>query len=117
MKLLRGLVIRNKLIVNILSLGFASGITLWPFIFIDKKSEESPVLLNHERIHIRQQLETLIIGFYLIYIIQFLYYRISNSRYKAYRKICFEREAYNNEENLEYLQSRPLYAWLIIKKK
>ena len=32
-------------------------------------------------------------------------------RGNAYRNISFEREAYANQRNLNYLESRPMYAW------
>ena len=32
-------------------------------------------------------------------------------RGNAYRNISFEREAYANQRNLNYLKERPLYAW------
>ena len=112
MKLYNGWIIYNPLIVKLLSFGFASGITLWPFILINSPASNNAVLLNHERIHIRQQLETLIIGFYLIYVIQFLYYRLRNSRFRAYRMISFEKEAYRYEADLNYLKNRKPFAWI-----
>nr|DAF32802.1 MAG TPA: hypothetical protein [Caudoviricetes sp.] len=30
----------------------------------------------------------------------------------AYRSICFEREAYKNQEDLEYSKKRKHFAWL-----
>lgn len=75
-------------------------ITLWPFIFARKKLNE--VDLNHENIHGRQQLELLIIPFYIIYLIEWIF--------KGYREISFEKEAYSNEQNLEYLKSRKHYS-------
>ena len=77
-------------------------ITLWPFIFC--RSEMTEVDLNHENIHGRQQLELLLIGFYLIYLVEWIF--------KGYRRISFEVEAYDNENNLDYLKTRKKYAWL-----
>ena len=50
-----------------------NGITLWPFIILRSNSlKNDPILLNHERIHLRQQLELLIVFFYVWYAVEFL---------------------------------------------
>lgn len=84
------------------------GITFFPFVFLKKKQYKGDiVLLNHEKIHLRQQLELLVIPFYFIYLIEFLIrYLRFNSWHLAYINISFEREAYANEQNLEYLKKR-----------
>lgn len=112
MKGFNGLIIYNTLVVKLLSFGFASGITVWPLIFIQEKYKTSEVILNHERIHIRQQLETLLLGFFIIYLFQYLLYRLNNNHIDAYKKISFEREAYQFETDLGYLKKRKLFAWL-----
>ncbi|MDE6282618.1 MAG: hypothetical protein K2L97_01355 [Muribaculaceae bacterium] len=70
-------------------------------------------VINHERIHTAQQRELLFIPFYLLYLIEFCVrwcqYR---NRDTAYRNISFEREAYTNGPNLDYLTHRPHYSWL-----
>ena len=74
--------------------------TVWPFIF--SRTELSNVDLNHEKIHGKQQLELLILPFYLIYFVEWIF--------KGYRKISFEKEAYKHEGDLEYLKTRKHYA-------
>lgn len=66
-------------------------------------------MMNHERIHSAQQREMLFVFFYIAYLLEWLL-RLP-MRGNAYRNISFEREAYANQRNLDYLQSRPLYAW------
>lgn len=40
------------------------GITLFPFIVLrQSRMKDDPVLINHEKIHLRQQLELLVIPF------------------------------------------------------
>lgn len=69
--------------------------------------------LNHERIHTAQMKELLFIFFYLWYIIEWLIRLIIyQSASKAYRNIWFEKEAYNNQDNLEYLKNRKFFAFL-----
>lgn len=74
-------------------------------------SEMSDINLNHEAIHTAQMKELLYIFFYIIYGIEWLYHlvrlRDCNS---AYRVISFEREAYLNEDDLDYLSYRSHYA-------
>lgn len=91
-----------------------NGITLFPFIFIknpaDKTNKE---LINHEKIHLRQQLELLVIFFYLWYVIEYYYwyFKLKDS-FMAYKYISFEREAYAMEEDLNYLENRKFWAFL-----
>lgn len=91
-----------------------SGITLFPFIFIEKKELRwNKVLINHEKIHLRQQLEMLIIPFYIWYITEyFLKYLKYRNPQLAYRNISFEREAYENDSNLNFLKTRKLWNFL-----
>lgn len=85
---------------------------VFPFIFIKKKTILSEVILNHEQIHLRQQLEMLIIPFYALYLIEYLVRFIQlRSHDRAYRSISFEREAYANDRNLDYLKNRKFWAW------
>jgi hypothetical protein len=90
------------------------GLTIFPFILLKhKRDKEDACLLNHEKIHIRQQLELFILPFFIWYgieyVIKFLYYRNSNL---AYRNISFEREAYLYENDLSYLKTRSFWAFL-----
>ncbi|MDO4763505.1 MAG: hypothetical protein Q4A00_03895 [Flavobacteriaceae bacterium] len=89
------------------------GIAIFPFILLSKKElKNNKILLNHEKIHFRQQLELGIIFFYLWYAIEFLFYFIKyKNRHIAYFKISFEREAYANEHNPYYLKNRKLWAF------
>jgi len=88
-----------------------SGITLFPFILLRKKEYlQNKILINHEKIHIRQQLELLIIPFYIWYLTEYyLKYLKYKSPELAYRNISFEREAYSNDQNPDYLKKRKLW--------
>lgn len=65
-------------------------------------------LLNHEKIHTAQMKELGYVLFYVIYITEWLY-RLTRKG-NAYRNISFEREAYENEDNHQYLQTRKKWA-------
>ena len=111
--------------------------TIWPFIFIresmawayDERTD------RHEHIHGIQQLEMLIVGiliaivlfsvgcgwwslltlpifFYwygIEYLIRWAYYK---NRDTAYKNIAFEREAYDNQGDITYLDKRKLFSWV-----
>ncbi len=90
------------------------GITIYPFVFLkEKRFKEDTVLINHEYIHLKQQLELLIIPFFVWYGIEFLirlcYYK---NWFLAYKNISFEREAFANELNSKYLNQRGFWQFL-----
>ncbi|MDO6596079.1 hypothetical protein Q4512_04075 [Oceanihabitans sp. 2_MG-2023] len=91
-----------------------TGITIFPFVFLKYTSlMKNKVLINHEKIHLRQQLELLIIPFYILYFIEFLIGLVQlRDWHQAYRNISFEREAYINENDLDYLKSRSFWKFL-----
>ena len=96
-----------------------SGITVFPFILIKRKTlKQDLVFINHERIHIKQQLELFIIPFFVFYGLEFFIRLIQyRSRHLAYRNISFEREAYSNEKDLNYLQSRSFWNFINYLKR
>lgn len=90
------------------------GITIFPFILLTHREDRGDgVVMNHEKIHIRQQLEMLVVPFFLWYGFEFLirWWQCKN-RFVAYRNISFEREAYANEKNLHYLKQRSFWKFL-----
>lgn len=90
------------------------GLSLWPFIFLRHPSlRADAILINHERIHLRQQAELLLVFFYLWYLCEWLVRSLAyRDFYKAYQNISFEREAYSRERELDYLGRRPLFRFL-----
>ncbi len=89
------------------------GLTLWPFIILKNDALKNDLyLINHEKIHLRQQKEMLIIPFYLFYVIEWLVRTVFYlNSYKAYQNLSFEREAYRNEHNLNYLYERRPFSF------
>lgn len=86
---------------------------LWPFvIYKDKKTSENKVIQNHEKIHHRQQIELLILPFYIWYIIEY-WAGMFKHKFKheiSYRNISFEIEAYKHESNMTYLKKRAYFS-------
>lgn len=88
------------------------GVTLYPLIILKKGLETNKVVVSHEKIHLRQQLELLLLPFYLWYFIEYLIRLIQyKNGFEAYKNISFEREAYANEDNLNYFKERKLYSF------
>lgn len=99
--------------VKYLTFGFAAAIALFPFVLVLKGVKLSKTLVRHERIHLAQQVEMLILPFYVFYMVEYFVKRISyRSHYLAYKNISFEREAYRNENDPQYLSNRRAYSWL-----
>jgi len=90
------------------------GLTFYPFVILANKDDKfNEVFMNHERIHIKQQIELLILPFYLWYVIEYLYRLIQyKDRKQAYLNISFEREAYKNERDLNYLKKYTFWNFL-----
>ena len=91
-----------------------TAITILPFIFVrNKLLAQNAVLLNHEHIHLRQQLELLILPFYIWYITEYFIRLIMyKSKWQAYRNISFEREAYANDSNPHYIRRRSFWNFI-----
>ncbi|WP_010251042.1 hypothetical protein [Myroides injenensis] len=96
-----------------------SGMAIFPFIILRNKEDiDDKIFINHEKIHLRQQLELLVLPFYLWYGIEFIIrLLITRNKQKAYLNLSFEKEAYQNEYNLHYLKSRKYYSFFTYLKK
>lgn len=123
---------------NIIPMKGYKAITLWPFVFARKSVK--PLKMheeNHEKIHLRQQLEVLIAsavvlaalilvfgwswwwmlvslavyyaGYGIDYAVRRILYR---SHTEAYRNISVEQEAYLNQYDTAYLMRRKPFAWV-----
>lgn len=110
---------------------------IWPFIFVRTGTTRkyTTTVDNHERIHAEQQKEMFLAGvaftvigllaglgiwaillipsFFVWYMAEWMckafWYGDNNV---AYRCISFEREAYANQGNLDYLRVRKHFAWV-----
>ncbi len=91
-----------------------TGLAVFPFVFLKYKSfKGDAILVNHEKIHLRQQLELLILPFYILYTSEFIVRLIQYKNwYVAYKNLSFEREAYYNETNMNYLKQRRFWQFL-----
>ncbi len=90
------------------------GLSVWPFIILKEDALKSDtVLINHEKIHLKQQLELLVVPFYILYLTEWLLRSLFYlDFYKGYQNISFEREAYYNEHDLSYPQQRRWFSFI-----
>ncbi len=86
----------------------ARGMALFPFILVKYQNDcRDECLLRHEKIHLRQQAELLILPFYVWYLLEYLWHRLRGlGHHSAYLRISFEREAYKHEYDPRYLARR-----------
>ena len=91
-----------------------SALTVFPFIFLkDASHKHNNALINHEKIHLRQQIEMLWLPFFIWYAVEFIIKLIRYRQWmKAYHAVGFEREAYRYEHDTEYLKRRKPFAFL-----
>ncbi|WP_417886458.1 hypothetical protein [Zunongwangia sp.] len=89
-------------------------VTIWPVIVVKKAEYKDDILLiTHEKIHLRQQLELLVVFFYILYAVEFLFRWINyKNAMKAYENISFEVEAYSNEKDEDYLKHRKTFSFI-----
>ena len=114
---MNGLSYVYDMIVVVVPFLHVSGMALFPFVLIKRQEMKSDaVLLHHEKIHLVQQLEMLIVPFYLVYLTNYLVNRLKGQNHRtAYLNIIFEKEAYGHEQNLNYLKERRFWGWLYNK--
>lgn len=88
--------------------------TIFPFIFFKNKEKlNDRFIVNHEMIHVRQQLELLVIPMWILYGLNYLLNRLKGMGHDiAYLDIIFEREAYGHDHDMKYLTKRKWYAWI-----
>lgn len=98
--------------------GFVA-LTLFNLIIVRKELEhvfirKKDLIVNHESIHVAQMRDFckwLPIGgtiFYILYLFEWLYKVLFKFPFshKAYKDVSFEKEAYANEDNLAYINTR-----------
>ena len=113
---------------NIIPFSGYKAINLFGVLFVRNNAKLSEIDLNHETIHTAQMKELLYVPFCIWYLLEygiriiayglrFLGRMVRDKKRKfrlslAYRKISFEREAYSNEDDVIYLESRKRFAWI-----
>ena len=124
------MIIYNRLI----PFGGFQAMAFWPFIF-SKSRLMGDRRKNHERIHLRQQREVMLVSlipmlvlcltclswwwmavvpfvYYLLYGIEYVIRLLVHGKKEAYRNISFEQEAIIYERDFYYLKERMRFAWV-----
>ena len=114
MRNLRPIFVENSWIPRLLSYIAPiniGAITLGFIVF--SRGEINKKTRRHETIHFQQFLETLFIGFLILYFYDWItkYFEYRNATI-AYYNIRAEREAYDNEDDENYLQTRRRWKWI-----
>lgn len=123
---------------NIIPFKGSKAVTIWPLIFARKSAKWlKDYEENHEKIHLRQQLEVLVMSAMIIlmavlsldlsrwwmftsfgvyytwygleWLIRLAVYR---DTHMAYRNIAVEQEAYLNQHDMTYLNQRKAFVWV-----
>ena len=95
---------------NVIPFKGFKAINIFGFCFIRSGCKMSEKDLNHERIHTAQMKEMLYVGFYLWYFVEWIVKLFIYGK-NSYRHISFEVEAYDNEDNPDYLKDRLVFGW------
>jgi hypothetical protein len=87
-------------------------VNLFGVLFVRPKATISQRTINHEQIHTAQMKELGYIGFYLLYVLEWLYlFARCRNAHDAYHMISFEIEARLCEIHDTYLSYRLHYCW------
>lgn len=87
------------------------GISLFGLLIFRSDARLAESDIRHETIHYLQQREWLFVGFFILYMLEFVWHLIRLRRWEAaYRSVSFEREAYRHERDAGYLRHRHHYA-------
>lgn len=98
---------------NIIPFKGFTAINLFGVLFVRANNRIDKYIINHETIHTRQIKELFYFPFYIIYFLEWIVRMIQKRDfYKAYRAISFEKEAYENESDLNYLKNRKACQWI-----
>lgn len=108
-------IVKNKISDFILWKGY-SAITIWPFIFVRSDKEIDDELINHEKIHGRQQLEMALIGFYLWYVVEWVV-RLIAFGFSSFKVRKTKRFVYWSNTNKCYITTDWIrYSWRVGRK-
>lgn len=90
-----------------------NAINLLIVVIVRKEVADDKDLIFHEKIHLVQLLELLVIGWLVISALMLVYnYAIARDWDIAYHMSPFEKEAYANQGKEDYLKTRPFCNWI-----
>lgn len=84
------------------------------FSIIFAREQLNEVDINHEKIHTAQMKDLLFIGFYIWYLIEWIWKLFEYRDFmESYKHISFEKEAYAQQDNMYYLSYRDNFEFLV----
>lgn len=104
----------KELVNNFIPFKGCNAMTILKWIFVRKNKVLKQSTYTHEVIHSIQQKETLLLGFLLFYVIEYIIkLPICDFNHdRAYRSISFEQEAYHFMGFKDYPYERDSYYWI-----
>lgn len=90
---------------------------LFGIIFARKKLADKPLAyrektIRHKQIHTRQYIELAFIFFLVWYALEYIVKLLCTFSFdRAYRSVSLEQEAYNRQEDEQYIDNRKCYSW------
>lgn len=85
-------------------------VNLFGVLFVREGCTMTGADYNHEAIHTAQMKELLYIGFYILYLAEWVWHLVLLRKTNAaYHAISFECEAYGHENEFEYLKTRKMF--------
>lgn len=101
-------IVRN----NIIPIKGFVAMNLFGVLFVRGQARVTKRMLTHETIHTKQMREMGYVPFYVWYLVEWICkLAIRWNWYGAYCAVSFEREAYDNEREPDYPDTRTHYAW------
>ena len=96
---------------NIIPIPGFTSLNFFGLLFVRKSRMDKLTnkVMNHEYIHTEQMKELWYVGFYVIYVAEWLFNLVFHTK-NAYKRISFEREAYQHQADLDYLKTRKKFA-------
>ena len=89
------------------------GFSFFIFIWINKDVLDKPKIINHEKIHFWQQVEMAFVVQWMLYMCFYVVNRLRGmSHDEAYINNPFEKEAFANDWNFNYLKKRKFLSWV-----
>ncbi len=116
-------IIESKFVINLAKRFSQSNVIgtqffIWLFVsdfdYWDLHRRNDTIKWRHENIHFVQGKELLFVGFWILYVLNYLInlFRFKFDRREAYKNIAFELEAYIMEGQTSYLSNRKRFAWI-----
>jgi hypothetical protein len=96
---------------------------VWPFLIVRDQQEYGRAwLMNHEKIHLVQNTDLLVLGFDVLYFCEYVFARLvlRKTKEEAYYWFSHEQEAYLNQHDMDYLKTRrwgAQFKYLFRKKR